>query len=440
LGRTELKQLNNLMQYTKLLIALIACLGILSCKQENENQESDQLEAYVEPDIYEFGFNLNDYVVKRDTIKPGDSFGVIMERNKIGYPEIYKIVQKAKDSFDIRKLQVGKPYTLLCSKDSLEVPKCFIYQPNMEEYYVVNFQDSVHAYSSRKPIKYVEKTASGVINNNLSETLEELGLSYKLVYKMADEIYAWTIDFRRLQKGDHFKVIYTDKFIDDTIYVGVSDIKAAYFNHNNEAFYAFEFETDSVKGIRDYFNEEAKNLRRAFLKMPVQFSRISSRYNLKRRIAYYGNKVRPHKGTDFAAPVGTPIMATANGTVIESARKGANGNYVKIRHNATYSTQYLHMSKRKVNVGQFVKQGDIIGWVGMTGNTGGPHVCYRFWKNGAQVDPFRQKLPEAEPISDNLKAKYLEFIQPLKLQLESIPFENEETLVKTKESLISSVK
>ena len=428
------------MQSKKLLIALFALIGLLSCKQENQNSE-EQI-TYEEPpeDIYEFGFNLNDYVVKRDTIKPGDSFGVIMERNKIGYPEIFQIVQKAKDSFDIRKLQVGKPYTLLCSKDSLELPKCFIYQPNMEEYYVVNFQDSIHAYSSRKPIKYVERTATGVIENNISETMEQLGLSLRLAYKMADEIYAWTIDFRRLQKGDRFKVIYTDKYIDDTIYAGVSDIKAAFFEHNNEPFYAFEFETDSVKGIRDYFDENAKNLRRAFLKMPVQFSRISSRYNLKRKIAYYGNVVRPHKGTDFAAPIGTPILATANGTVTKSGYTSGNGNYVKIRHNATFETQYLHMSKRIAKVGQFVKQGQVIGLVGMTGHTAGPHVCYRFWKNGVQVDPFRQKLPEADPISENLKSKYVQYIMPIKLQLDSIPFQTVNPVPDSEENLISSIK
>jgi len=430
------------MQSKKLLLAFIACLGILSCKQEKDIQNTEELQVYEEPpeEIYEFGFNLNDFVVKRDTIRRGDSFGVIMERNKIGYPQIFQIVQKAKDSFNIRSLQVGKPYTLLCSKDSLEVPKCFIYQPNMEEYYVVNFQDSVHAYTSRKPIKYVEKTTSGVINTSLSETLEELGLSYRLVNKMADEIYAWTIDFRRLQKGDRFKVIYTDKYIDDTIYAGVSDIKAAFFEHNKEPFYAFEFETDSIKGIKDYFDDKGKNLRRAFLVAPVAFKRISSRYNLKRKIAYYGNKVRPHKGTDFAADIGTPIVSTANGTVIESAYKGGNGNYVKVRHNATYTTQYLHMSKRKVKVGQFVKQGDVIGWVGMTGNTAGPHVCYRFWKNGVQVDPFKQKLPEAEPISEVLKTRYLEYIQPVKWQLDAIPFELIETEMDSEENLISAVK
>jgi murein DD-endopeptidase MepM/ murein hydrolase activator NlpD len=239
---------------------------------------------------------------------------------------------------------------------------------------------------------------------------------------MADDIYAWTIDFRRLQPGDRFKVIYTDKYINDSIYAGVHDVKAAYFEHNGDSLYAFQFQTDSIKGIKDYFNEEAKNLRRAFLKMPVKFGRLSSRYNLKRRIAYYGYKVRPHKGTDFAAPIGTPIMATANGTVIESTRRGGNGKYVKIRHNATYSTQYLHMSRQAVKKGQYVKQGDIIGYVGMTGNTGGPHVCYRFWKNGKQVDPFKQKLPEAEPISDSLKAGYLEHIKPIKQRLDNIFF------------------
>ncbi|TGV02326.1 peptidoglycan DD-metalloendopeptidase family protein [Flavivirga rizhaonensis] len=424
------------------LILLILTISFIACKEDPKPVFLEEELAIVEEvpeDIYEFGFNLNDYVVKRDTIKRGDTFGVILERNKLGYPKIFHIAEKAKDSFDIRRLQVGKPYTLLCSKDTLEIPKCFIYQPNPEEYVVINFQDSIYAYNSRKPIKYVEKTATGVITNNISETLEEQGLSPRLAYKMADEIYAWTIDFRRLQKGDRFKVIYTDKYIDDTIYTGVHNIKAAFFEHNKEPFYAFEFETDSVKGIIDYFNEEAKNLRRAFLKAPVKFKRISSRYNLKRRIAVYGYRVRPHKGTDFAAAIGTPIMATANGTVTESRRRGGNGNYVKIRHNATYETQYLHMSRRNAKVGQFVKQGDVIGWVGMTGNTGGPHVCYRFWKNGRQVDPFKQKLPEAKPISDSLKVKYLDFIAPIKVQLDTIPFRDEvlEKTLENKNNLIS---
>jgi murein DD-endopeptidase MepM/ murein hydrolase activator NlpD len=407
------------------LICFMLAIAIIACKEKQEESTLVEDLAAVEPveeEFFEFGFKLNDFIVKRDTIRSGDSFGVILKRNKIGYPRIFNIAEKAKDTFDIRRLQIGKPYTILCSKDSLETPRCFIYQPNLVEYVVINFQDSIHAYTSRKPIKYVEKIVTGVINSSISETLEEKGISAVLTNKLADEIFAWTIDFRRLQKGDSFKVIYTDKFIDDTIYAGIHNVKATLFNHKDEPFYAFRFETDSVKRTFDYFNEEAKNLRRAFLKSPVQFSRISSRYNLKRRIAFYGFALRPHKGTDFAASVGTPILATANGTVTESQYKGGNGNYVKIRHNSTYETQYLHMQKRKVKVGQHVKQGDVIGWVGMTGNTGGPHVCYRFWKNGNQVDPFREKLPQSEPISETLKIKYLDFIIPIKKQLDSIPF------------------
>ncbi len=415
------------------LILPVLALLFFGCKDDSKNKMAEEDLVIVEKpkELYEFGFKLNDYVVKRDTIRSGDSFGEILERNKIGYPKIFHIAEKAKDSFDIRRLQVGKPYTLLCSKDSLELPESFIYQKNKIEYVVINFKDSIYAYNSRKPVKYVEKELSGVITSSISETLDEKGVSAVLTNKLADEIYAWTIDFRRLQKGDWFKVIYTDKYIDDSIYAGIHDVKAAHFEHNNESFYAFQFMTDSIKGLVGYFDEKAKNQRRAFLKAPVKFSRISSRYNLRRRIAVYGYKVRPHKGTDFAAAIGTPIMATANGTVTKSSYTGGNGNYVKIRHNATYETQYLHMKKRNVKVGQFVKQGDVIGWVGMTGNTGGPHVCYRFWKNGRQVDPFKQKLPESKPISDSLKEKYLDFIQPIKTQLDAIPFEepkSEETI------------
>jgi murein DD-endopeptidase MepM/ murein hydrolase activator NlpD len=421
MDKRRIRKLGN----RRLILLMIIGVFFMACKDDPQTPKKEEI-AKVEPqEVFEFGFKLNDFVVKRDTVRKGDSFGEILERNRLGYPQIFHIAEKAKDTFDIRKLQVGKPYTLLCAKDSIETPKCFIYQPNQEDFVVINFQDSIHAYKSRKPIKYVEKIATGVITNNISQTLEEQGLSQRLAYKMADEIYAWTIDFRRLQKGDRFKVIYTDKYIDDTIYTGVHNVKAAYFEHNNEPFYAFEFTTDSTKGIIDYFSDEAKNLRRAFLKAPVKFSRISSRYNLRRRIAVYGYKVRAHKGTDFAAPIGTPIMATANGTVTESRRKGGNGNYVKIRHNATYETQYLHMRKRKSKVGEFVKQGDVIGWVGMTGNTGGPHVCYRFWKNGRQVDPFKQKLPEAKPISDSLKVRYLDFIKPIKYKLDNIFFQPE---------------
>ena len=368
--------------------------------------------------IKQFGYILNDYHVVKDTVRNGDSFGTILEKNKLFYPQIYNIVQKAKQVYDVRKINIGKPYTILFSKDSLRSPLLFVYQPNLIDYVLVSLTDSIWAEKKSKAVKLIEFEAEGIITSSLSETMEEKKLSPLLSNELS-EIYAWTIDFFRLEKGDNFKIIYSGKYVDDSIYVGLNRIHSAYFEHRKKPLYAIEFETDPKRGIFEYFDEKGKNLRRAFLRSPVQFSRISSRYNLKRKIAYYG-RVRPHLGTDFAAPIGTEIRATASGTVVKAGYTRGNGNYVTIKHNGTYSTQYLHMKKRGVKRGQFVRQGDYIGTVGMTGNTSGPHVCYRFWKNGKQVDPLRQKLPEAKPISQDLKDKYLTYMKPVKQQLDSI--------------------
>ncbi|MEM9686091.1 MAG: peptidoglycan DD-metalloendopeptidase family protein [Bacteroidota bacterium] len=403
---------------------------VLACKNEPGNEEDKTAITHEEKvpekpvEVIEFGFNLDNYLIKKDTIKAGDTFGAILTRHNIGHRKIYEITEKTKDSFNVRRLRAGNSYAMLFTKDSLQEPQYFIYQPNNIDYVVVNVTDSIHAYTESKPVKIIEREASGIITHSLYKTLHDQGLEDGLVWHM-ENIYAWTVDFFRLQEGDRFKILYTEKYVDGQP-EGIDKIHAAYFEHRGTPIYAFEFKTDSIKGTTDYFDANAKNLRRAFLKAPVKFSRISSRYNLKRRIAYYGYKVRPHRGTDFAANIGTPIMATANGVVTESARRGGNGNYVKIKHNSVYSTQYLHMQKRNVKPGDYVRQGDVIGWVGMTGNTAGPHVCYRFWKNGKEVDPFLQKLPESEPISDSLKAKYLEYIEPLKIQLDCIPYTEEE--------------
>ena len=412
-------------RFSLYLCAVILALFVWSCEEEKGAQvPAVKEEKTVEADL-RYGYDFNQYNVQSHKIKRGDTFGAILEKNGIDYPEVYTILQKIKGNVNVRKLQIGKPYTLLFTKDSVSTPKAFIYHPDALGYSVVQLRDSVFGKKVQKPIRTVELQATGVIQSSLYETMQNSGYNSMLTYFLAD-VYAWTIDFTRLDKGDRFKVIYTEKFVDDSISVGIEKIKAAYFEHRGKGLYAYEFETDSIKGIIDYFDDNAKNLRRAFLKAPVKFSRISSRYNLKRRIAYYG-RVKPHKGTDYAAPVGTPIMATANGRVTKASYTKGNGNYVKIRHNNTYSTQYLHMKRRKVRVGQYVKQGDVIGWVGMTGNTSGPHVCYRFWKNGRQVDPYKQKLPEAKPISKALKKAFFAHISPVQNQLKCLSFPNEST-------------
>ena len=397
------------------IIIVLNLLFIISCKNVNSAEASISVKEKI---VEQFGYTLNNFYVLKDTIKSGDSFGSILEKNNLFYPQIYNIVQKAKQVYDVRKINIGKPYTILFSKDSLRTPELFIYQPNLIDYVLVSLTDSLWAEKKSKAVKLLEFKAQGIITSSLSETMEEKKLSPLLSNELS-EIYAWTIDFFRLEEGDNFKIIYSGKYVEDSIYVGLNRIHSAYFEHRGKPFYAIEFETDSKRGIFEYFDENGKNLRRAFLRSPLQFSRISSRYNLKRKIAYYG-RVRPHLGTDFAAPVGTSIRSTASGTVVKASYTRGNGRYVTVKHNATYSTQYLHMKKRGVKVGQFVKQGDYIGSVGMTGNTSGPHVCYRFWKNGKQVDPLRQKLPEAKPISKILKEKYLTYMEPIKKQLDSI--------------------
>ena len=404
------------MLMNKILSFFLVSIFLISCSKAEKKEVQKKVEEKI---ITEFGYTLNNYNVKKSKVKNGDSFGSILERNNLYYPQIYNIVQKVKKVYDIRKINIGKPYTILSSKDSLNTPLVFIYQPNKIDYVVVSLTDSLWAEKKSKAVKIKEFEAEGIITSSLSETMEKQKLSPLLSNELS-EIYAWTIDFFRLEKGDNFKIIYSAKYIDDSIYVGLNRIHSAFFEHRGKPFYAIEFETDPKRGIVEYFDENGKNLRRAFLRSPVQFSRVSSRYNLKRRIAYYGYRIRPHKGTDFAAAVGTPIRATASGTVTKSSYTRSNGNYVKIKHNGTYSTQYLHMDKRGVKVGQFVKQGDYIGTVGMTGNTSGPHVCYRFWKNGRQVDPLKQKLPEAKPISKELKERYMIHMDPIKKQLDAI--------------------
>ena len=405
----------------KRIFTLLTISFLFSCSLEKNNQVKE------DPIKYKFGYDQSKYIFEEKKVKTGDTFGDILEDQGIDYPEIFRALEKTKNDVSFTKLQLGKPYTLIFTNDSIRELKAFVYHPTIEGYSFIQLRDSVYGKTLIKPRSYRDLTASGSIDNSLYLTLEEQNKDPLLTYYLSD-IYAWTIDFFRLAKGDKFKVIYTQAFIDDTIPVAITKVKAAYFVHKGIERYAFEYETDSIKGIIEYLDQDAKNLRRAFLQSPIKFGRISSRYNLRRRIALYGNRIRPHKGTDFAAPVGTPILSTANGTVTEVSYTRANGRYVKVKHNNTYTTQYLHMQRANVKVGQFVEQGDVIGFVGMTGYTSGPHVCYRFWKNGLEVDPFKQKLPEAKPINESLKKKYFSDIVAIKSKLDSIVILNKTSM------------
>lgn len=408
---------------TRLFLIFVGLI-LLSCNEdvrENSSEEaikSIEIEPVPEPKI--FGFSLSDYEVVFDTVERGDTFGNIMDRYGVTPGKVYQLTQSIPDSvMNFRRINYGKPYVIVKSKDSIQRVEHFVYQKSLIDYAIISI-DSVKGVAESKPVTIKQKTTSGVISSSLSAAIDEAGLDYLLTNRFAD-IYQWSVDFFKLQEGDQFKLIYKEKYIDDTIYAGLESIDAALLKHRGREFYAFEFVVDSLTGRTDYFDEDAKTLRKFFLKAPLQFTRISSRYT-GRRFHPVQKRWKAHKGTDYAAGTGTPIWSTADGVVTESSYTRGNGNYVKVRHTSKYSTQYLHMSRRAAKVGQYVKQGEVIGYVGQTGLATGPHVCYRFWVNGQQVDPYKQDLPEAEPMEEQLKPSYFEFISPLKAKIDQVEY------------------
>ena len=281
----------------------------------------------------------------------------------------------------------------------------------------MDFRDTVAAYHKTKPITIKRRTIASALDGSLSETLQRQKVDASLATQIA-KVYAWSIDFFKLQKGDKFAITFNERYINDSIYDGVENFESAFFEYKGKLIYAFPFQQDTISGKVDYFDEEGNALRNFFLKAPIKFVNITSRYT-KNRFHPVQQIWKAHNGTDYAAPTGTPIMTTASGTVEQTGYTAGNGNFVKVKHDRTYSTQYLHLSKILVRRGQFVKQGDIIGRVGSTGLATGPHVCYRFWKNNVQVDALKLKLPNSEPMNSKFKPRYFKKITPLKNELDN---------------------
>ncbi|MDC3306086.1 peptidoglycan DD-metalloendopeptidase family protein [Flavobacteriales bacterium] len=387
-----------------ILVMGTALLFMLSnINTEKKEVVVEQVEEIVEPS-YEYDILVDSFQVTKGVVKSGQTMGEILYLNHIDHPEINKIVQKSKGIFDVRRVNAGKNYTVICATDSTKKAQYFIYEIDATNYVVFDLRSEIDVYKGKKPVTVKLKTASGTIKSSLWMTMEEQKLSPKLTAELST-IYAWTIDFFKIQKGDGFRVYYEDKYIDGN-YIGIGRILAAEFTHKGQDFYSFYYKENENFG--DYYDEEGKTLRKAFLMAPVDYKRISSRYSKRRKHPVTG-RWKGHFGTDYAAERGTPIWSTANGTIIAATYTKNNGNYVKVRHNGTYTTQYLHMSKIKPGIrkGVYVKQGDIIGYVGSTGLATGPHVCYRFWKDGKQVDPFKQKLPPGDPIKKENRDTYM---------------------------------
>ncbi|MFV8465892.1 peptidoglycan DD-metalloendopeptidase family protein [Flavobacterium sp. LB1P62] len=401
----------------QVLIAIIVLFSLVSCTKSNDVLEKEIIKPAAKK--MEFGFRYSDFNVVQDTVKKGDTFGTIIENQNIGYKKVYDIIKQVKDTFDVRTIRINKPYTLLRSKNKTNSLEVFIYQPDALTYYVVDLRDTaVVTYKKMKPVTIKTRTIGGLLKGSLSETLEGANVEGALASKIS-KIYAWSIDFFKLKKGDRFAITFTERFVNDSVYDGVDSLKAAFFEYKGKIIYAFPYAQNPSSNKIEYYDEEGKTLKNFFLKTPIKFSRISSRFSTN-RFHPVQQRWKAHKGTDYAAPYGTPITTTAAGIVEQTGFTAGNGNFVKVKHNGTYSTQYLHMSRILVRRGQHVNQGQVIGRVGSTGLATGPHVCYRFWKNRVQVDALRLKLPTGEPMSGRNKEQFLKVITPLKWKLDSV--------------------
>ena len=396
-------------------IFLFFFLILISCSQKKSTPAltENSKEIIVHIPEFKFGINLDSFRYETHKIKWGQNFSDILSRRGLSNKKIYDASLAIKPFFNLKKLKNGNFFTLFYKHNNSK-PSFFVYETSVYDYLVCSLDESVEASITKRKITYKEKKIEGKINSSLYLSFDDLNYPIELVNKMVD-IFAWQIDFFRINPGDHYEILYTEEIIDSVV-VGISNVKAARFTHNEKDFYAFSYN----QGLgNDYFDENGKSLRKTFLRSPLNFYRISSRYR-KKRFHPVLKRYRDHLGTDYAAPRGTPIMTVADGKIIEARYGRNNGYFVKVKHNNIYSTQYLHMSKfaKGIKPGKNVRQGDIIGYVGSTGLATGPHVCYRFWRNGKQVDPYKQNdLPDGEPILaqhlsayNYVKEKYLKIL------------------------------
>ena len=396
------------MHKTQIIAIVIIALIISSC---STNSTTTNKEGIVKDSVSstvkeiaktKFGIEVKNYSIKKKAVNKNEFFSNILKNNGVSYPRVIEAVEASKDIFNVKYMRKGNTYYTFKTTDSTAKLDYLIYHLNKTNYIKFNFKDSIIATEHQLPIIIDTNIAEGIIESSPWSSLKARGYDPMLALELSD-IYAWTIDFYGLQKGDRYKIIYEKRFVDST-YIGLGKVLACEFIHFDHNYKAYIFVQDSLE---DYFDEEGGSLRRAFLKAPLRYSRISSRYSHSRLHPILKIR-RPHHGVDYAAPTGTPVHTIGDGKVIYVGRKGGYGKYIKIKHNGTYTTGYAHLSRyaKGLKVGQFVKQGETIGYVGSTGRSTGPHLDFRVYQSGTPIDPLKMKSPPAVPIKDSMKLEF----------------------------------
>ncbi len=395
----------------RLTILILSSLILLagSCKNSvtlslPSVSEMPDTAAINKPDttVFMYGIPSDSFSLLTGHIKRNGFISQILIEHGVTMEEIDKVLKNSVTVFDVRRIRSGNNYTLFCKKDSTARASYLVYEHDPTTCYVFSFNDSLNITPYRKEIKKVIKYASATIETSLWDAMIAGGLQPSLVGKLSD-IFAWSIDFFGLQKGDSFKVVYEEMSIDEKP-LGVGKIYGAQFSGSGSSIYAVPFIQD---GKESFFDGEGNSLRKAFLKAPLQFSRVSSRFSGSRLHPILRIR-RPHYGVDYAAPVGTTVYSIGDGRVTQTSYEGGSGRMVRIVHNSVYSTAYLHLSRFEKGIvpGAIVKQGDIIGYVGTSGLSTGPHLDFRFYKNGSPVDPLKVEAPPVEPVSETNKDKF----------------------------------
>lgn len=381
-------------------ISLFSCNKTTTIEVTKEGQDTIQVDSIpteIKPQELFMGIDVENLDIEHGVIPNGKTLSDILSTYRVNGATIHQLAECSKSTFDVRKIRSGNNYHVLLTRDSLPTLAHFIYEINQTEYLTCSFTDSICVKKEQKELTRVKRKVSGEIESSLWNSVVAQNVPFELALELSN-IYAWNIDFFSLQKGDKYDVVYTEVRCDSN-FVRIDSIECAIFNHCGTDFHAIPF---TQNGRRDFFDYEGKSLRKAFLKAPLSYSRISSHFTHKRFhpvLKYY----RPHHGVDYAAPTGTPVHTIGDGKVIFKGYTKGGGHTVKIQHNSTYTTCYMHLSKYgKISVGSIVKQGEVIGYVGSTGLSTGPHLDFRVYQNGSPINPLKMKSPPVEPVNPEL--------------------------------------
>lgn len=370
---------------------ILIALFLFSCGDKSRDGDKEEEHQYF------CGICIDSLDVIEGKVQKNDVLSKILQKEGVGYNVVNEIAMHKRDVYDTRKIRVGNRYVFLMSRDSIPEARYWIYEIDRITYAVFGLTDSLPAWRYEKHVAELTSHIGVEIRSSLWNAIDDAGCDPTLTLELSD-IYAWTVDFFGIQPGDSCKVVYKEYLIDgDSVPYRTGEVVAAYLKNNGEGYYAFAYKQD---GRTDYFDEKGQSLRKAFLKAPLNYRRISSKFSNGRMHPVY-HVVRPHHGVDYAAPSGTPVQSIGDGTVIAKGwDKKGGGNYLKIKHNSTYTTTYMHLKgfAKGVTKGCKVKQGQTIGYVGSTGASTGPHLDFRLQKNGTYIDPLKFKSPSAEPV------------------------------------------